>query len=236
MMCTDTQTALLMFELSWKLSKDSKLLLWYAVVGCTEQFLTNKVVEDKYMEAVIALQSHALRLNNRSPPQVSGRASETPLTVTFRREMNIVLYRHWSLFESLWHTLVPASVFGIWKINGRKRFYEFFAQLGLGGVVDWQDSSKLETLMETHMPEYRLENCGLFMSSFTIRQGYGSAFAASDHVHILSSVLSQSVLVWVKGRRRGCRGRPTLRRRWIMWAGECCPHSQLRHRQTPVAH
>ena len=41
------------------------------------------------------------------------------------------LYRHWSLYESLRHTVYTAAKFRIWLNKGKQRLSEFLAELGL---------------------------------------------------------------------------------------------------------
>lgn len=54
-----------MFEMAWKMSKDTNDLLWLSVVGVTSQYLRDQVDRDKYIEDVDALQSHVSRHNHR---------------------------------------------------------------------------------------------------------------------------------------------------------------------------
>ena len=54
-----------MFELAWKMSKDSNDLLWLGIIGVTEQYIHYKTSREKYIEDVMALQSHVSRLNHR---------------------------------------------------------------------------------------------------------------------------------------------------------------------------
>ena len=59
------QAALQMFELAWKMSKDTNDLLWLAIVGVTDQYLHNRTDRDKYIDDINFLQGHVLRHNHR---------------------------------------------------------------------------------------------------------------------------------------------------------------------------
>lgn len=61
-----------MFELAWKLSKDNNDLLWWAIVGITEQVLLEKIEHSQYVLETGTLQSHVTRLayNNQDHQQV----------------------------------------------------------------------------------------------------------------------------------------------------------------------
>ncbi len=51
------------------------------------------------------------------------------------QELNLNLYRHWSLYESLRHTIYTAAKFRIWLNKGKQRLSEFLAELGLPLVI-----------------------------------------------------------------------------------------------------
>ena len=42
-----TQASLVMYELAWKMSRDNNDLLWWAIIGLTEQLLYEKI--DRYI-------------------------------------------------------------------------------------------------------------------------------------------------------------------------------------------
>ena len=41
-----------------------------------------------------------------------------------------MLYRHWSLFDSIMHTPATACKFRVWTMKGKKRLQEFLADMG----------------------------------------------------------------------------------------------------------
>ena len=43
-----SQASLVMYELAWKMSKDSNDLLWWAAIGLTHQYLYEKI--DRYYD------------------------------------------------------------------------------------------------------------------------------------------------------------------------------------------
>nr|XP_053635599.1 cell division control protein 45 homolog [Cherax quadricarinatus] len=77
-----SSTATLMFDLAWKLSKDSNELLWWAIVGETEQLISEQTEPDKYLLVTATLQNHVSRLNHKAQ-------DEQPLDclrITFEKE------------------------------------------------------------------------------------------------------------------------------------------------------
>ena len=43
-----SQASLVMYELAWKMSRDDNDLLWWAIIGLTEQLLYEKI--DRYLK------------------------------------------------------------------------------------------------------------------------------------------------------------------------------------------
>ena len=52
------------------------------------------------------------------------------LRIHFDNELQLMLYRHWSLFESILHTPTTACKFRVWTMKGKKRLQEFLADMG----------------------------------------------------------------------------------------------------------
>nr|CAG4651936.1 EOG090X08GG [Triops cancriformis] len=55
-------TAMLMFEMAWRLSRETNELLWWAIVGLTEQQVLGKIESDDFLLTCGKLQSHVVRL------------------------------------------------------------------------------------------------------------------------------------------------------------------------------
>ena len=68
-------TAVLMYELAWRMSRDNNDLLWWSIIGHTEQLLMLKSEVDKYLIGSGNLRDHVSRLNVN--PSVSSDGSGT---------------------------------------------------------------------------------------------------------------------------------------------------------------
>ena len=64
-----------MYELAWRMSRDNNDLLWWSIVGHTEQLLMLKSEVDKYLIGSGNLRDHVSRLNVN--PSVSSDGSGT---------------------------------------------------------------------------------------------------------------------------------------------------------------
>lgn len=52
------------------------------------------------------------------------------LRISFEEELNLSLYRHWTLFDSICHSMPIACKFRLWSLKGQKRLHEFLAEMG----------------------------------------------------------------------------------------------------------
>ncbi|ESO91700.1 hypothetical protein LOTGIDRAFT_206668 [Lottia gigantea] len=156
-----TSASLIMFELAWKMSNDTNDLLWLGIIGVTDQFVHFRTPRDKYIEDVMALQSHVLRHNHRGENE-ENLLSVNCLRLVFDDELQLTLYRHWSLFESLCHSISTACKFKVWTLKGQKRLYEFLAEMGLPltqckqkyTAMDTNLKGSIKPLIQEHMTKY----------------------------------------------------------------------------------
>ncbi|XP_076453006.1 cell division control protein 45 homolog [Babylonia areolata] len=191
-----TAASLVMFEMVWKLSKDTNDLAWLAVIGVTDQFVHFRIPREKYMESVMALQSHVSRHNHRGDEDET-LMSVNCLKIMFDEELQLTLYRHWSLFDSLCHSMNMACRFKIWTLKGQKRLHEFLAEMGIPLVqckqqysaMDSQIKADVKRLMQEHMTKYGLTMQDLILPSFIAHYGFKIKLCAADVVLGCAAVL-----------------------------------------------
>lgn len=192
-----SSAALLLYELAWKMSKDTNDLLWLAVVAVTEQYINHKVERDVYIESISRLQPHVSRLNHR--PENSETFSINCLRILFDQELQLALYRHWSLFDSICHSQYIACKFLVWKMNGKKRLREFLADMGLPLVqcqqkfvsMDPTLKDSIKEMITKHADKYGISSQDIFLPSFHVQYGYRNKFCAEDVVHSCEAVLQR---------------------------------------------
>jgi len=191
-----TSSAFLMFELAWKMSKDNNDLLWLAILGVTEQFTHSKIDRDKYIEDIGNLQGHVSRHNHR-PEGDDNALSVDSLKLAFEQELQLVLYRHWSLFESILHTPNIACKFRVWTLKGKKRLQEFLADMGLPlyqckqlyNSMDIIHRDTVRDMIQQNMEKYGFRESDLFLPSFHAQFGFRHKFCALDYILACEAVL-----------------------------------------------
>ncbi len=57
--------SMVLFDLAWKSAKDSNDLLWWSIIGVTEQLINAKIDKDLYTRYIVEMNSHVLRHNHR---------------------------------------------------------------------------------------------------------------------------------------------------------------------------
>lgn len=179
-------SALTFFEMAWKMSKDNLDLLWWATVGLTEQLLLGRIESSTYTLECAQIQSHVSRLTNRATDQ-----TQTGVKIVFEKDLHLALYRHWTIFDSLRHSVIPACRMQSWTFRGEKRLQELLVEMGLPLVQAKQSFGSMDLVMrkeffdmvEKLAAKYGLEQ--LIYGSFTLHYGYGCKFSAADYVYSL---------------------------------------------------
>ncbi|XP_059141300.1 cell division control protein 45 homolog [Physella acuta] len=191
-----TAAAITMFELAWKLSKDTNNLLWLAIVGVTDQFVHFKTPRDKYVNDILALQSHVSRLNLRGNED-ENILSVNCLRISFEEELNLALYRHWTLFDSICHSMPMACKFKLWSLKGQKRLHEFLAEMGLPLTQCKQQFCAMDSVLrlevkgkiQEYMNKYGLDMQDVILPSFCMQYGYKNLLCATDYVYACTAIL-----------------------------------------------
>lgn len=193
-----SSTAVVMYELAWKMSRDNNDLLWWAIVGHTELLLTLKSEVDKYAIGSGNLRDHVSRLNATAVTSDGDNSrSVSSMKLSYQKELNLNLYRHWSIYESLQHTVYTAAKFKIWTLKGKQKLSEFLAELGLPLVqckqkfstMDLELRSDVRTMFEEKAEKYGLED--ITYNSFTASFGFRHKFCAADVVYAVLALLEQ---------------------------------------------
>lgn len=187
-------SALMIFELAWQMSKDTHELLWWAIIGVTEQLLLGKCESSTYTLEAQKIQSHITRLNNK----ITGDSAINPLIkITFENDLFLALYRHWSVKESLKNSIYSACKMKLWTLNGKKKLDELLVEMGLPLAQARQQFTSMDFAMKKdfyQMIEKTAEKYNMneiIYGSFTLQYGYKSRYAAADYVYAMIALLEQ---------------------------------------------
>lgn len=65
-------SSMVLFDLAWKSAKDNNDLLWWSIIGLTEQLINCKIDRDIYTRYIVDMNSHVLRHNHRPAANALG--------------------------------------------------------------------------------------------------------------------------------------------------------------------
>lgn len=206
-------SSLVLFDLAWKSAKDNNDLLWWSIIGVSEQLVNAKIDKDLYTRYVVELNSHVLRHNHRPGANsniLSNNNNQTNiddisincLKISHLDDINMVLLRHWSILESIYHSIDLACLFKMWTNKGKKKLNEFLADLGLPLTeckqkYSFMDSSfkndfKDLVASESIREKYRYDESQIFLSTFIASFGYCNKLTAFDMVYAVEALLENN--------------------------------------------
>jgi CDC45-like protein len=98
------------------------------ILGLTYQYLTSKVSRDKYDFWHSLYLDEVARLNPPLPVNKTIHPDDTSIRPS--DELRFALFRHWNLYDAMYHSPYVASKLGIWKERGRKKLSGLLAKMG----------------------------------------------------------------------------------------------------------
>lgn len=207
-------TSTLFFDLAWKLAKDSNELLWLAILPVADKCNMFKLNETYCRKETVYIQNSMLRLKNIKTDRgfVLNTLAHTDndsqggelitttnnLDIYREKDLNLKLYREWSLYESLRHTMYTSCKFKVWKLRGYKRLHIFLADLGLPLRQCKEKYKSMDLSLKTNLQEkidqmtekYGLSN--LIGESFVGSRGFKQKFCANDLAAATRALLESS--------------------------------------------
>ncbi|XP_004414976.1 PREDICTED: cell division control protein 45 homolog isoform X4 [Odobenus rosmarus divergens] len=189
-----TSSAMVMFDLAWMMSKDLNDMLWWAIVGLTDQWVQDKITQMKYVTDVGILQRHVSRHNHRNEDEENALSVDCT-RISFEYDLRLALYQHWSLHDSLCNTCYTAARFKLWSVHGQKRLQEFLADVGLPLKQVKQKFQSMDISLKENLREMIEESANKFgmkdmrVQTFSIHFGFKHKFLASDVVFATMSLM-----------------------------------------------
>ncbi|KAI9272674.1 CDC45 family [Phascolomyces articulosus] len=188
-------TAGQVYALATQLARTNNDLLWLAIIGVTSQYIFERIDTDKYSNYISILNDDVTRCNLTLGEGVMRTGDSSIQT---EEDFRFMLFRHWSLQDSMYHSGYVASKLGLWKEFGRRRLLNMFAKMGFSiqqceQVYTHMDKELKEILrnkIETVAPLYGLTD--ICFPSFARTFGWKQRFSASDAVYSLATLLETS--------------------------------------------
>lgn len=180
--------SLIMYDLALYLSKNNNYLLWLGIVGLTYQLKSEKIGPILFEEEAEKITRHISR------NQVSGgNTSGNKWKISWQKDLQLDLYRHWNIYQSAWHTPLTVCKFQLWNDKGQRDLLSFLVECGLklnqckqayvAMQLDYK-SGLLTAVQQVCLGEsqfkYNLQE--LVTRGFVMRCGFNKTFSAYDVV------------------------------------------------------
>jgi cell division control protein 45 len=194
----------LMYDLAHALRKNTNELLWLACVSLTDQFVHDRITNERYQAAVMVLEQHINGSGNFDPSGAGSvvtlkdgtkvRAPETS-RIAYEDEPRLMLLREWSLFDSMLCSSYVATKLKTWSDNGLKKLKLLLARMGFA-LADCQKNfqymsmevkRKMRDEFDRFLPEYGLTD--FYYRSFLRVHGYRSKVSAADVAYGVTALL-----------------------------------------------
>ncbi|TCD66689.1 hypothetical protein EIP91_001043 [Steccherinum ochraceum] len=194
-------------------------LLWLAILGLTYQYNTSRISREEYEKYQSIYHDEVARLNPPLPASAANDydfRSQNPddRSVYAADELRFMMFRHWNLYDAMYHSSYVAAKLGIWKEKGRKRLTGLLAKMGFSVIETQQPyphmakdlKQNLRHKLDQIAPEYGLVE--LSYPSFTRCYGWLSQpISACDAVEAIAALLDVAggvrMEVEVEGARNG---------------------------------
>ncbi|KAM7270837.1 hypothetical protein ACFE04_030051 [Oxalis oulophora] len=191
----------LMYDLSHSLRKNTNELLWLACVSLTDQFVHQRLTDERYQAGVMELEQHINSSGNldavTSVTLKDGTKVRAPEAsrIAYEDEPRLMLLREWNLFDSMLCSSYIATKLKTWSDNGIKKLKLLLARMGFA-LVDCQQKfqymnhevkRKMKDEFERFLPEYGLNE--FYYRSFLRLHGYSSKVSAADVVYGVTALL-----------------------------------------------
>lgn len=192
-----TSASMMIFELAWILTKDTKDMLWWAIIGLTDQWVHDKITHMKYITDVATLQRHVSRHNHKNEDEENSLSIDC-MRISFEYDLRLTLYQHWSLYESICNSCYTSCNFKLWTLNGQKKLQEFLADMGLPlkqvrqkfNSMDISIKENLKDIIEESSNKYGMKE--IRIQTFGVHFGFKNRFLASDLVHATAALLEST--------------------------------------------
>ncbi|KAJ0703415.1 putative CDC45 family protein [Helianthus annuus] len=195
----------LMYELSNYLRKNTNDLLWLACVALTDQFVHERLTNERYQAGVMELEQHINSSGNLgavgSVTLKDGTIVCAPdaSRIAYEDEPRLMLLQEWNLFDSMLCSSYIATKLKTWSDNGTKKLMLLLAQMGFAldeckqkfRFMSVEIKKKMKDEFEHFLPDYGLNN--FYYRGFLLLHGYSSKISAADVVYGITALLESSV-------------------------------------------
>jgi cell division control protein 45 len=101
-----------------------------SILGLTFQFITSRIPRDRYNSYHAIYLDEVARMNPSEGLSVPLLPHAGDSQIRTSEELRFSLFRHWNLYDSMYHSGYVANKLGIWQERGRKKLQGLLAKMG----------------------------------------------------------------------------------------------------------
>eukprot|EP01035_Chromulina_nebulosa_P018949 gene18949-24757_t len=184
-------------------------LIWQAIIGMTDQYIKSHITELSYEEFCNFLREqldkqtpttnknkYIVRDNDTTDTIVPGSENGN---ISEGLEYRFFMYRHWSLYDSMYYSPYIASKLLVWQSQGTSKLQELLAKIGMPLqqskqqfnfiIPSLRNHFRKEILDKDSKQEYNLINPDVLYRSFYRFNSFKNQIAASDIVLASTALL-----------------------------------------------
>lgn len=187
--------SLIMYDLAYYLSKNNNYLLWLGIVGLTYQLKSEKINQEFFEHEAERIIRHISR-NQVSSNHARGNAWK----IRWQKDLQLELYRKWTIYDSLWHSQLTVCKFQLWNDKGQRNLWEFLVECGLKLEQCKQPYVAMELDYRQGLlgdvqrvclgdSQYKYNLQDLISRAFVMKCGFKNTFSANDIVLAVRALL-----------------------------------------------
>ena len=216
----------LLYYMSTQLGLNTNDLLWFVIsplisillifrlciLGLTEHFLYEKISFTDYQDQVTNFKTDVLKFNDtvEASQDIDDESTKTDSvkdaddqSIVQQEEFRLMLLRHWSLYDSLYHSSYVATRLGIWKERGRQKLIDLLTNSGFPLKESHQNYRAMHARFKKDIapklrkwaPQFNMPE--IEFPSFIRNYGYRLTLTASDAVYALTALMDCGA-EWIK--------------------------------------
>lgn len=195
----------LMYELSHLLRKNTNALLWLACVALTDQFVHERLTDERYQAGIMELEQHINSSGNLDSITSVTLKDGTKVTapnssrIAYEYEPRLMLLQEWNLFDSMLCSSYIATKMKTWSDTGIKKMQLLLGRMGFAceeckqkfQYMSIEIKRRMKDMFEQYLPEFGLTD--FYYRGFLLLHGYSSKVSAADVVYGVTALLESFV-------------------------------------------
>eukprot|EP01104_Vermistella_antarctica_P015480 TRINITY_DN5101_c0_g1_i1.p1 TRINITY_DN5101_c0_g1~~TRINITY_DN5101_c0_g1_i1.p1 ORF type:complete len:672 (+),score=152.14 TRINITY_DN5101_c0_g1_i1:62-2077(+) len=186
--------------LASSLNKTNNDILWLGILGLTDQLVHGRITDADYEALAEEFGREVIRLNvddnseNATEGTTQRFSGDSTVTIV-PNEMHFLMYRHWTLYDSMYNSPRVATPMAVWKEKGRARLLTLLAKMTVPlhssklpyPTMTLELKETLRTQITKWAPTFELPN--ICYTGFLKHKGFGDPVSAIDVVHSITALM-----------------------------------------------